>query len=209
MASSSKAQRTRNRLIQIAAERFAADGFAGTSFASLVEASGQSKGGFYFHFPSKLELALAAYRAKQSELIEKALGREREGSPFERLLGVLEARAQAYAADPSLRILPRLSTEFARDPALAPVVRELHGNAIRTFARLVKEAQESGEVRAALDPDAVARTIFGAIVGIDEVSDRENGGRDLVERSRDFILLLRSALQAPGSTRPSARKRSQ
>jgi AcrR family transcriptional regulator len=196
MARSTKSERTRSRLIQIAAERFAADGYAGTSFASLVEASGQSKGAFYFHFPSKLDLALAAFRAKQSQLIEKALGTGGDGSPLERLLAALEARARAYAADRSLRVLPRLSTEFAQDPELAPVVRELHRNAVSLFSRLVKEAQESGEVRRDLDPDAVARTIFAAIVGMDEISQRETGGADLVERDRDFIRLLRSALEA-------------
>lgn len=205
MARSTKAERTRARLIQIAAERFAADGYAGTSFASLVEASGQSKGAFYFHFSSKLDLAIAAFRTKQAELLEKALGTSRETSPLERLLEGLEARAAAYATDRSLRVLPRLSTEFAQDPELAPLVSELHANAIGRFAGMVREAQEAGEARDDLDPDAVARTIFATIVGMDEVSQRETEGKDLVDRTRDFLRLLRSALEARREPQPSKR----
>lgn len=205
MARSNKAQRTRERLIQAAAERFAADGYAGTSFASLVKASGQSKGAFYHHFSSKLDLALAAFRAKQDQLIGAAVIGGQKGSPLERLLGTLEARARAYTEDPSLRVLPRLSTEFAQDPELAPVVTELHGNAIRVFAGLVREAQESGEARKDLDPSAVARTIFAAIVGMDELSQRESGGRDLLDRGRDLNRLLRSALEVRESPQHSSR----
>jgi len=205
MARSDKAQRTRERLVQAAAERFAVDGYAGTSFASLVKASGQSKGAFYHHFSSKLDLALAAFRAKQDQLIRAATVGARKGTPLERLLGTLEARARAYTRDPTLRVLPRLSTEFAQDPELAPVVTELHGNAIRVFEELVRNGQESGEIRQDLDPHAVARTIFAAIVGMDELSQRESGGKDLLDRGRDLNRLLRSALEVRESPQRSGR----
>jgi len=203
---SSKSDRTRRAIIQAAAERFAADGYYGTSYRSLGEASGLSKGAIYFHFPSKLDLALETYRTKQRELIDLSLsGGADEGGPLARLLAALEARARAYARDRSLRVLPRLSTDFARDPELAPVVRELHANAVSTFAGLVRAAQEAGEIRASLDAEAVARTIFATIVGMDEVSERESGGRDLLERTRDFLELLRRALVSPeGAPRPTS-----
>jgi AcrR family transcriptional regulator len=199
MSDTTKAERTRARLIQIAAERFASDGYHGTSYTDLVRASGLSKGAFYFHFPSKLELALEAYRTKQNELLAASLGHRGDApTVLARLTAALEARAAAYAADRSLRILPRLSTDFARDPELAPVVHGLHEKAVGAFADLVREGQATGEIRSELDAEAVARTIFATIVGMDEVSERECGGRDLERRSRDFITLLVLALAPSG-----------
>lgn len=187
--------RTRARLIQTAAKRFAADGYHGTSYNSLVAASGMSKGAYYFHFSSKKELALEVYRTKQAEVIRTALAAaERERSPLERLFTILQARAKAFATDRSLRCLPRLSTDFSRDPQLATSVAELHANAVEPFARLLREAKRSGELREEVDPDAAARTIFATIVGLDEVSERESRGKDLIDRSRDFWTLLRLAL---------------
>lgn len=190
-----RSRATRSRILEGAAERFAADGYHGTSYSSLLEATGLSKGALYFHFPSKLDLAVEAYRVKQQELIQASLGRGRgSGSALERLFAALEARAGAYMRDRSFRILPRLSTDFARDPDLVPLVRELHANAVGAFTSLLREAQEAGEIAPEVDLQAVARTIFATIVGMDEVSERESGGSDLMQRSREFIRLLRLAL---------------
>lgn len=198
MSSTTRARATRQRLIQTAAKRFASHGYHGTSYSDLIAASGLSKGAFYFHFPSKQDLALEVYRAKQKQLIESSMTAGRgESSPFERIFRVLEARAQAFASDRSLRCLPRLSTDFARDPDLKAYVAQLHRGAIDVLAGLLTEARDAGEVREEIDPGAAARTIFATIVGLDEVSERESGGKDLVDRSHEFLALLRLALTPP------------
>ena len=58
---------TRRRILEVAAEAFADRGYAGTSLSDVLKASGVTKGGFYFHFPSKEALALAALRHKQEQ----------------------------------------------------------------------------------------------------------------------------------------------
>ncbi len=202
-----RALRTRARLLQTAAKRFAADGYHGTSYNSLIAASGMSKGAYYFHFASKKELALEVYRTKQAEVLRAALAAAgREKSPLERLFLILRARAEAFAEDRSLRCLPRLSTDFSRDPELATSVADLHANATEPFALLLWEAKREGELREEVDPDAAARTIFAAIVGVDEVSERESRGKDLIERSRDFWALLRLALTGPRGNTPGREK---
>src|SRR5579862_8264708 len=64
-----RSERTRAHIIQTAASAFAEHGFDGVSLNNLVTASGLSKGAFYFHFSSKEEIALAAFRAKQQEML--------------------------------------------------------------------------------------------------------------------------------------------
>jgi TetR/AcrR family transcriptional regulator, transcriptional repressor for nem operon len=49
---------TRRRILEVAAEAFSDRGYAGTSLSDVLKASGVTKGGFYFHFPSKSLVSL-------------------------------------------------------------------------------------------------------------------------------------------------------
>ena len=54
-----RADATRERLLDAALDVFARKGYHAAGVEDIVEASGSSKGGFYFHFPSKQEIFLA------------------------------------------------------------------------------------------------------------------------------------------------------
>lgn len=56
-----KGERTRARVVATAAPLFNQRGYAGTTVADLLIATGLEKGGLYRHFESKDELALAAF----------------------------------------------------------------------------------------------------------------------------------------------------
>lgn len=197
MTASRKARRTRAELIQAAAENFAERGYHATSYAEMVSASGMSKGAFYFHFSSKQELALEVYRTKHQEVLA-ALAAATGGatSPLEGLIRTIEHRAVIFHEDRSLRCLPRLSTDFSRDPSLRRLVADLHAGALRPITAMLEDAQRAGELRPELEAPAVARTIFASLIGLDELSERESGGSDLIERTEAFVLMLRFALTA-------------
>lgn len=57
----SKADRTRQFIIEKAAPIFNTKGYAGTYLSDLTEATGLTKGGLYFNFENKDEIALAAF----------------------------------------------------------------------------------------------------------------------------------------------------
>lgn len=68
---SSKGEETRNRLLDIAEQAFLERGFAATSIEGLISEAGITKGGFFYHFKGKNELAHALmqrYR-EQDELL--------------------------------------------------------------------------------------------------------------------------------------------
>ena len=117
-----RAQRTRQQIIETAATAFAGRGFDGVALNDIVRASGLTKGAFSFHFASKEELALAAFRAKQEELLGRLTGehgRDVTGTDAGQGTGALEAlaallrrRAELLAADPSLRCVTRLGGDL-------------------------------------------------------------------------------------------------
>lgn len=58
----SKAERTREFIIEKAAPIFNTKGYAGTSLTDLMEATGLTKGAIYGNFENKDEVAIAVYR---------------------------------------------------------------------------------------------------------------------------------------------------
>ncbi|MCK6528070.1 TetR/AcrR family transcriptional regulator [Myxococcota bacterium] len=190
---------TRRRLLEVAAGRFAARGYHGTSYSDLIAATGLSKGAFYHHYRSKQELALAVYEAKQSELVGQLRAISDSGAPLlEQFFEQLRRRARAFARDPGLMCLPRLAADFARDAELRPWVEALHRPALEQFAELIRRGQALGEIRADLRPEAVARTTFAALVGMTELAKQEGEGSDQGAETEDLIELLSAALRPPG-----------
>ena len=77
---------TRRRILEAARETFSARGYHATSVADVVRASGLSKGGFYFYFPSKEAVFEALYDELADELYERVLAAASvEPDPLERL----------------------------------------------------------------------------------------------------------------------------
>lgn len=185
---SERAAATRHHLLDIAARRFAAQGYAATSLRDLIEASGLSKGAFYFHFASKRDLAVEVFRAKQDQLIAAVTAAmDPERPALEQLRQVWSARALAVASDPGVGSLRRLAAALAEDPALERELSAFHARPIELIGGLLAQAQRDGEVRADVDPERAAQAAFAGAIGLDEVSQRETGMADLLERSDAFL----------------------
>jgi hypothetical protein len=86
-------------------------------------------------------------------------------------------------ADPSLRCLRKLSAVFSDDAELAAG----HAGPVQLMAGMLAAAQAAGDVRADVDPERAARVAFDAAVGMDEVSEIETGGADLVDHAEAFL----------------------
>lgn len=183
-----KGASTRAHLVDVAAELFAERGYESTSFSDLIAASGLSRGAFYFHFDSKHDLALAAFRDRLVRLRERvAEGVDPERPALERFRQLWMARARVVAEDPSVRCLGRVAEAFRDDPETMEEIAQTHAEPIRMMAELLAEAQADGDVRDDLDPVRAAEVALVAAIGMDEVSERESGMADLTERAESFL----------------------
>jgi len=72
-ASVTKGERTRQKIVEIAAVLFNQRGFTGCSIGDIVEASGLEKGTLYGHFSTKEELAVLAFDYAWQETRDKRL----------------------------------------------------------------------------------------------------------------------------------------
>ncbi|MGN6691841.1 MAG: TetR/AcrR family transcriptional regulator [Sphingopyxis sp.] len=87
----SKGKRTRERLMDAANDAILTKGFAGTSIDELVEATGITKSGFFYHFRDKGDLA--------RQLLARFLEED------DAVMDDLTARAHALSHDPMQRFL--------------------------------------------------------------------------------------------------------
>jgi AcrR family transcriptional regulator len=204
-----RAEQTRALIIEAAARAFARAGYDAVSLNDLVTATGMSKGAFYFHFSSKEEVALAAFRAKQAELIgQLAADSDAESSVVGEIRRILRLRAQLVTGDPSLRCVIRLGSDLSSRSGPDSEYASFQELAVGMMADLIGRGIRSGELRSQLDPRAAARAIFAWIVGMDSLSLLESDAQDLPERTEEILELLLPALTAcPPQEGPAGRRR--
>jgi AcrR family transcriptional regulator len=66
-----RGDRSRRAILDAALPNFARNGYTAASLNQIIEASGLTKGGVYFHFPSKQALALAVIEDHRQGLLER------------------------------------------------------------------------------------------------------------------------------------------
>ena len=193
-----RAETTHRHILDAAAARFAKHGYAGTSLSDLIADAGVTKGGVYFHFPSKEALALAVIADKQEtwtrEISAAALGKSRG---VDQLRAMADRLSDLHEEDPTFGCVGRLIRELGMDPALAP---RIHSMAFATWVQLLvsllQRAQAEGDVRRDIDPVAAAETAVAAFIGLKDVSDLLSGGTDLRARMAVFSDLFLAGLAA-------------
>jgi AcrR family transcriptional regulator len=69
-----RGNRSRRAILDAALPIFARDDYTAASLNQIIAASGLTKGGFYFHFPSKQALALAVIEDQRQGLLKRGVG---------------------------------------------------------------------------------------------------------------------------------------
>jgi len=156
---SDRAERTRQRILDAAAQRFAAGGFSRTTVEAIATGAGVSKALVYHHFRTK--------EAVFEELLERTLsewarvGRIDEhlpagGSVLDALAEMVRASLAYARCNPLVRSLYQFDPLVVRFVGSSATVRR-HANEGR--ARLVEAIQRgvaAGDLRRDLDPARVA-----------------------------------------------------
>src|SRR5215210_3436426 len=118
-APTEKGEETRARVLAVAAKAFAESGYAGASLNDIIKATGLTKGGFYFHFPSKESLALEVVAFKSAEARADLLAMvEPHPRALDRLLVLLRGVCARYREDPDAKAVDRLCAEIGDEPGL-------------------------------------------------------------------------------------------
>ena len=173
----SKAQQTKARIVRQAAELFNQKGYAGSSIADVMQATGLKKGGIYNHFKSKDELALAAFDYAvnlMSKEVWQAVKTKRNA--IERLQALLSAYLIYIDEPPIAGGCPILNTAIEADDLDSPL-RDRALAAINSWrgliVRIIQKGIRKQEVRSTVEADTVATIIICTIEGAIMMSQLE------------------------------------
>jgi TetR/AcrR family fatty acid metabolism transcriptional regulator len=181
----------KRRLILDAAVRvFARSGYHGCRVADIADEAGIAYGLVYHYFSSKEQILQTLFAEAWAEVVA-AIGRVRERDPSARvrLRGVAAFLIGSYKRQPDLvRVLIR---EVARSDQLDRQIAELR-QAFDAIEAIVREGQETSELRDDLDPRLVAICFYGAIEEVlTSLTLGELSGADEdVDRARDTLIAM-------------------
>ena len=164
-----KADRTRQHIIEKTAPLFNQKGFEGTSLAELTEATGLTKGALYGNFADKEEIALEAFKYSIRKVKEMA-GDELAGSHTckDQLNALLDFYSKYVFTPPIPGGCPLLNTAIEADDHRTSmrrvVVKELM-HTINFIRDLLQQGIEQKEFRSDIEPTEIAYTFFCAVEG--------------------------------------------
>lgn len=162
-----KGEETRRKIVAAAAPIFNQHGYDGSSLSTLMEATGLKKGGIYRHFSSKEELAAeafdytweAAWKARMVHVDDQATG---PGKLKQLIANFIDYRPGIAGG------CPVLNTAVDADNG-NPVLRARVEKALRFWKtrlqKIVKQAEERGELSPRVDRKAVATLIVATLEG--------------------------------------------
>ena len=143
-----KGERTRERILDVAQSIVLAKGFSGTSIDEIIAEAEITKGGFFYHFKGKSDLArelMRRYLVQDDEFFRNLLGQADELSedPLQRVLIFLKLLAKAMEDLNEVHPGCLVASFTYESQQLDPEVRRLATEGMESWRRLFAERFEA------------------------------------------------------------------
>jgi len=197
-----RAVRTRNQVLEAAAQAFAAKGFPAVTILDVAEITGMTKGAVYFHYSNKEALALAVaeeFYRRLPEIADSVL--RMDLSPLESVSELLIQTALAFREDIMIQAGARLQIERSLIDADMPVPFIGYNHLVASW---LKEAKGIGQLEPGADPDAIARVLISAFFGAQHISWVLSDLVDLPERVEQIVSVVIPRQKPEGAANMSA-----
>jgi AcrR family transcriptional regulator len=162
-----RAQRTRQAILEAAAEAFEVHGYGGTRLQDIVAGHDVSKGALYFHFPSKESLAITILQ-EHSQLWLGLI--EELSAQYPRAIHLLLEFSwrvgSAFSEDSLTRAGMRLMLESTlfKESLSPPFI-----GWIKSIQELLALAREQGDLRESVDIAGVAKFMVATFTGLQQI----------------------------------------
>lgn len=200
--SARKGSDTRERLLDVAEQAVLEKGFAGTSIEELIAAVGITKGGFFYHFKDKSDLAralLVRYVEREDALLDELFARadELNEDPLHGFLVGLKMLSEVLADLPNGHPGCLVAAVCYQDRLFDAEVRRLSAAAVINWRRRFRERLECIAARypprmgVDLDDlaDMLSAVVDGGIILSKAVGDKAALPRQVL-LYRDFLRLV-------------------
>lgn len=186
----SKAERTRQFIIEKTAPVFNTKGYAGTSLSDMIGATGLTKGSIYGNFENKDEVALAAFDFNFQRVVSFLRDKIEERDST---IGKLLVYPETYRNFLKLSFLrsgcPIMNTSTEADDT-HPLLREKAANALQywksTLERHLRSGIEKKEIKAGTDINEFTSVLIALIQG-SVMHAKVTGKTSLLNTSMDYL----------------------
>lgn len=165
----SKAEKTKQFILQQTAPLFNMKGFEGTSMADLTGSTGLTKGALYGNFHNKEDLAMEAFKyavGRVKELVKERV--DHETTYKRQLRAMLDFFAEYVFHPPVAGGCPLLNTAVQADdqfPGMRRVVVKELMSTVMFIYNLLNKGIQAGEFRKDVNTRELAYTIFCSVEG--------------------------------------------
>jgi AcrR family transcriptional regulator len=195
--SEAKRETRRQEILDAALRCFSRDGFHNTTTADIVRESGVSQGTLYLYFATKEDIVVAlADERHQGEAMINALA-QGEQDPIRGLLALIELYGEGLT-DPRRIAMRRVGIQGWGEALRNERIRKSAVEGLVTvraaIMRLIERGQHTGQIRAEVDAEAVARTLIATFQGLvlqiawDEAVDLRACGQVILDMIRTSLL---------------------
>lgn len=165
----SKAERTRQFIIETTASIFNTKGYAGTSMSDITDATGLTKGSIYGNFENKEEVALAVFDHNHGKISAEVRLRIAQAKSFHDKLMVYTTVYHSFTRGVfPVGGCPILNTAIEADDT-NPALKERAAKAVlrwkNNIVNLIQGGIDAGEFKADIDQEQVALSIVALIEG--------------------------------------------
>ncbi|MFB9326710.1 TetR/AcrR family transcriptional regulator [Paenibacillus aurantiacus] len=189
-----KGEKTRELIIQKAAELFNQRGYAGSSLNDIIAHTGIQKGGIYRHFENKDDIALEAYdyaaRIVGQRFVEEIA---KETSAYGKLLAYFRVYADAAHNPPFIGGCPLQNTAVESDdghPLLRQRAQVGLARSLNGMIAIIRTGIESGEFRPDLNAEALASFTLSLLEGGIMLSRLEGSNRHMETNTAAFAAYM-------------------
>jgi len=165
----SKAERTKQMIVEQSAQVFNRKGYSGTSMSDIMEATGLAKGGIYGNFRDKDELAAAAFDHTYQKVLLAIRARVLAEKTAQCKLLAIFRFYHNYTVNPDFPGgCPVLNTGVETDDQI-PFLKEKAAAAmqemLQSLQRIIQKGIDTGEFNTGLDAKLEAALIYSVIEG--------------------------------------------
>jgi AcrR family transcriptional regulator len=195
MVRQARSEATRQKIIDSAVDLINERGYPAAGLADIIERADMTKGALYYHFESKEALASAIMDDGGITVLKAFQSAGRSGSPaMENIIHGVFVVTDTIRKDTLAQAASRLMRTFG---GFNDAARGAYGAFLEEVTERVTIAVSEGDVRRDVEPDAIGRAIFGAMLGTELLSDALASGADMGKQIvATWRVLLPAVVQA-------------
>ncbi|MHC0442460.1 TetR/AcrR family transcriptional regulator [Flavobacterium sp. 3-210] len=162
----SKAERTRQFIIEASAPIINKKGMAGTSITDIMEATKLAKGGIYGNFESKEEICIESFiylRAQLANKLDTAVSKGKTAQ--EKLFNLLDVYANDETMVDGCPILNFGVDADDTNPTVKEYVKKAIQSAQKRFYTIIEDGINNNELQAEINPQQFSIKTFAMIEG--------------------------------------------